>query len=353
MNTQKSIFDVIDKNFSCLLTTERKKMSTIYSKPISNPEYSDALKYVCNKHNSKTETWSDIMEATNLVIDKRRQASSIKPIFSESLGDSYVIVNASPSKTTSDEIILPKKLALICEYQMENKNWKTDIVAVMKTVDDFWTIINMLDGNTYAMSKFSLPLEGKENDAQNIFSNLIKFGRRGNGNDDDVFDVDGKFKNNVNNIVSSYNALHPIWSFVQIEDNVMRTDTITVPFIRIKDRAANDITINVKDTRANHDNGIHIIGNNFTEGFLPTLIFAFIGGNFPDNVSSVVFSRTIAVDGTKYFRGIRIRVLVKTTDRNQLENCMKYLKEFIEKCSKKDCNYNKCIVKISLPVVVK
>lgn len=349
MNTQQSIFDTIDKNFSCLSTTERKKMSTIYSKAITNHEYSNELKYVCNKHNSKTETWSDITEATNLIIDKRRRTSGMKPIFSESLGDSYVIVNSIQQPKIIDEIILPKKLALICEYQTENKIWKTDIVAVMKTVDDFWTIINMLDGNTYAVSKFSLPLDGKENDAHNIFSNLIKFGKRGNGNDDDVIDVSGKYKNNVNNIVSSYNALHPIWSFVQIEDDVIRTDNITVPFIRIKDRAANDITINVKDTRANHDNGIRIIGNNFTEGFLPMLIFAFIGGHFPDNISSVVFSRTIAVDGTKYFRGIRIRVLVKTTERQQLENCKKYLKEFIEKYSKKDCDYNKCIVKISLP----
>lgn len=358
-------FKQLDAN-AVILQSEKEIMREIFTRPCSSEEYDEALKFVCDKYGAKNTDWYAVSEATNIVHDRRRIEKGLKPILSDTLREPIVVNFPDPiqyeEEPIDDEIVedesveelldgklhpLPHAMALICEWQSDSgKNeWKSKTVAVMKNVDDFWTVINSLicEGSD---SKFTLPLEGKEPLAKEIFAKLIASGRK--RNEDDVVDIESHNQKKVTAIISQYNSLFPVWSFVKVADNVTIDSKIEVPFVRVNGRVGNEVSLNLGDTKVNAQNGIHVMNSDFSDGYLVMLLLNFIGGVLPDEIQAIPFSKTIAVNGTRYFKGCRVRILLKSTDQKSLTGIKNYLeKDFIQNHSK--CDYSKCVVRISVP----
>ena len=337
-------FEELDDRFNTM-EVEKAVSQLMLKDPLTDSELEDALIFVSELLRLPRDDWYVITEAENYVLDKRRIAKGLKPIFSIHVCG-YIAVN-QPIDISSlqqeqnledgSNMMLPNPIALVCEWQDQvTKAWKSINICVMKTIADFWTHINALS------LKFSMPMLGREDDANKIFKQLMN--PVSNRNAD------------INNNVSEFNSFHPVWSFIKVKKTVTKDNSIVVPFIRQKGRALNDITINLKDTEANRSLGIHPLGDDFTYGYIPLLILDLVGAgdNIPEEIISVVFSRTIAVNGTMLFRGYRVRVLTKDITSLCLKKCEKFIREdFVREINKfeKGLDYSKCVARISLPKV--
>lgn len=315
--------------------------------------FCEALDYICKKYSWHCEDWEALNEATNLICDKKIMAHNLKPVCSITFGEPIVTnfsTDFSTESTMLQDIMLPEPIALICEWQLDTGKWTSETVAIMATCKDFWTVIDEIgnnDAGTY--SKFALPLLGKENNANEIFSKLISVGKKFMGNDD-VVNIEAKNIRNISTIVAQYNSLHPVWSFVKVPIGASKETNIAVPFIRNKDkRAINTLDVNLKDTRNNVSAGINIISPDFSDGYIPSIIMDFIRGTLPKDITAIIFNKTIAVNGSTYFKGYRLRVLTRTPDQASLIHCKSYLEsEFIYNISNEH-DYSKCVVRISVP----
>lgn len=347
-NLIEKLFDNLD-NKSNILMNENEIMKKIFETPISQSEYIEALEIANSTHGESP--WFCESEAQDIVYDLRRRSYGLKPIMSTTFSDPIIIGNFIDSeKYLVEEIMLPEKIALICEWQTEKSEWKLEVVNVMRTVSDFWNTYKILSKSSgESESYFSLPLKGNEEKSKNIFNSLIESGKRLNDDEDSV-NIDIKNQKNVRAIVTEYNSLFPVWSFVKIpKDSIKDNKKIEVPFIRINGQAINEININLKDTKTNIKHGIRIMGTDFSQGYIPKLILSFIGGNLPNDISAIVFSKTIAINGNIYFKGYRLRILTKNTDYQSLTKCKEYLQtQFISE-NINECNYSKCVVRINIP----
>ena len=357
----KNIFKQVDIKEK-IINLEEKIMIQIFKEPISDEEYDIAFRLACGECGDlDKDEWYAISEAENIVYDKRRINKGLKPVLSETLGEPIIVnlenikeeIKEENNNEINDTTPLPNAIAIICEWQNEENNWNSEVIAIVKTSKDFWDVVNNLSGNsTGSESRFSLALEGKEAMADNIFKSLISSGKNRHINEDDVVDIDHSSQKKINAIVSRYNALHPVWSFVKVSDDTTLDSKIDVPFIRdkIRKHAINDINVNLKDTKANALHGIRTIDNEFSNGYIPKLVLAFIGGNTPSEIKSLVFSKTIAVNVNTYFKGYRLRILTDSGENKCLKKCKKFIEEdFIKKYSTDNCDYARCVVRISLP----
>ena len=316
--------------------------------PLTSEEYKEALKYVCEKEGLDDTDWGAGVEATNMIYDKCRIAQIKKPIYSSTLTEPVILNQDADSNNASivdmesaGKYPLTYTIALVYEWQTDTGDWKSVTVSIMRTIEDFWQTINTLSGcSAGADSKFMSALKDKESQADSIFSSLISNGKKHYG-DDDVVDItpnrNPRFASNqrgynnvvdVRKLVSQYNALHPIWCFVKIDDKIADTittkDNIQVPFVRENGRSINDITVNLKDTKANTALGIRPLDEDFKFGYIPMLVMDFVRGSKKlNNVSAITFGKTIVVNGTTYYKGYRLRVLVD--DTKHLDKCNKYL----------------------------
>ncbi|AGF85467.1 hypothetical protein QJ854_gp315 [Moumouvirus goulette] len=334
----------------------------ILSIPISSLELSKAYDQVIENYGGNDNDWYILQETEDVARDNRLIKHGQKPMFSDIYRDypkSKKIIEKNHfmvEKSESDdvEIIninelnkplpLPDPIALIAEWQSDG-HWTTEIVSVMKTIQEFWIFMHELQKEDNSYCKFSMPLQGMESLADKIFSELISSGR---SREDHVI-IDKNLQNRVNTIVANYNSLHPVWSFIKTSDLAKRNN-IQVPFIRKNHRAVNDININLKDTKFNGQRNIYTMNKTFTEGYIPFLVFDFIRGQLPDDIRAIVFNKTIAVHGNSYFKGFRVRVLTKTDEYSCLQKCKNYLENhFIDNHSSCGKNYTECVVRISLP----
>ena len=360
----KNMIDCFDSLEGFLVTSDAYLFSGQEYQEKLEAEYPATLQLVCLKYHSikypcDENNWWASTEAENIIKDRIRINHGLKPIYSTTLRDP-VIVNLP--KPTSNPIIkeenfelpleLPpflKPIALVREWQNEPNVWESEIVAIMKNPDDFWDVIKELNGSkSGAASRFTLPLHGKDEDADDIFTKLLNSGKRGN---DDTVSFEQKQQRNVGNIVNSFNNLHPTWSFIKVDNDCTRDSKITVPFIRDAKRCAiNCIDINLKDTKANTLLKIRPMDNEFESSYIARLILEFIGGILPDDISAIVFSKTIAINNNIYFKGYRLRILTSTADKQSLNESKSYIEHTFVKNHKQDTrDFSKCVVRISLP----
>ena len=387
MSKEKNKIDCFDVNQFNAATDDMdsKRKAIIYS-PYSDEEYQETLKFVCEKYDSKDypcdkDNWFAMTEAEDIIKDKERISRGLKPIHSTTMREP-VVVNLP--KPTSFEIIeeeifetpapFIRPIALVREWQNDSKVWESEIVAIMKNPDDFWDVIKELNRDSEE-SRFGLPLLGK--DADGIFTELLSSGKRGNLNDksgkcanlndksdkcanlndhsDDTVTIEfatseQSKKKNVGEMVSTFNNLHPTWSFIKVDNDCTKDSIIPVPFIRDKSkRAINCMDINLKDTKKNAQIGIRPMDVGFEFGYIPKLILEFIGGTLPDDIAAIVFSRTIPICKNIYFKGYRVRVLASTANMPSLTKCKFYIENNFVKNHKKTCDFSECIVNISLP----
>ena len=370
--------------------------------PIDESERLAAIKDVCDKTGWEPNDWYAMSEAENLVIDQRLVTAGYRPVFSEIMCGAVTIndlrkaitkekktdterdfktrvnetmnetlnetmnetlnetMNETLNETMNEEMeeiknigngsdfFLPMPIALVCGwFDPIEKKWMSKTVSIMKTISDMWNCLNGLS----IESRFSMPLKGKQDEAEKIFKNIMSCATKENQHS--TFKGNNKDKE-MRKMISSYNSLHPTWSFVKVGAEVTIMDTITVPFIRSdNDRSKNDININLKDTISNQQLGLHALGNNFATGYIPLLVLNFIGGgdDIPDEIVSVVFSKTIATSGNMYYRGYRVRVLTKDDTKECLGKCEHFIKEkFVNDISELDRHdYKDCVVTITVP----
>ena len=349
--SNNDIFENYDSQKNKIMSSGSTILNSVFCDH-TDDEFGEALEYVCKKYSWKSDDWEAISEATNLICDKRILSRNCQPICSVILGEP-VVTNFSENSINDsqplEDCILPQSIALICEWQLDSKEWTSEIVAIMATYKDFWNVIDEIGNNEACThSKFALPLLGKETNANEIFSKLISAGKKYMDNEDMV-NIAANNVRNVNGIVSQYNSLHPVWSFVKVPMHATKETKIDVPFIRVSGRAINAIDINLKDTRANCNLGINIIDPDFNDGYIPRIIMDFITGSLPQDICSVAFNKTIAVNGSTYFKGYRLRVLTQRAEQSVLGSCKIFLEnQFIKNISEKN-DYSKCVVRISIP----
>ncbi|AUV58296.1 hypothetical protein [Bandra megavirus] len=328
------------------MNTNNKSISQkIFSEPLSQSEMDLAILHVLDRFGGSENDWYTIQESEDFANDTRLIENGCKPGFSDTYRNYPRPIQKANKSDLYFPMPLPDPIALVSEWQNEDKNWQSVVVAIMKTIQDFWKVMHHLHDDASASCRFALPLTGKENDANKMFSQLISSGRSIN----DQIIIDKSLQRRINNIVANYNSLHPVWSFVKVSD-LNNTKDIEVPFIRKNCRAINDINVNLKDTKNNNSKDIYPMDNTFTKGYIPYLIFDLVRGQLPADVSAIVFNKTIAVNGNSYFKGFRVRVLTKTDETNSLIKCKNYLEtHFLESHSTDNKDYSECVVRISLP----
>lgn len=359
----KGIIDpfVLADNKIVIFEKEKNVMNKLFSSVISEKEYNEEIKSMCDKYLTDDDDWYTISEVHSIIIDKKRKEMGLEPILSDTLSTPIVVEIRTEN---SGETPFPNKIALVCDWQEKKNNgeteWKKNTVAILGHQKEYNDAINeFTQGNTAYGSKFSTALSvNSQTDADRIFSKLISSGKKNSGfkdNDidaDDAVKIDQKDNVTIKKIVAKYNSLFPIWSFFKVNESATKNDELEVPFIRVekdgKSISVNDININLKDVKSNMLHGIRIMDEKFSEGYLPFLVNDFVNGLLPKEICGIVFSRTIAVKGTIYFKGYRVRVLVN--DPKSLQNCKNFLmNDFQNKYSTGTCDYSKCVVVMSLP----
>ena len=364
-------FDDADRKDQ-LHSTQKELMDKIYQISISETEFMESLANVCRKYSLEDKDWYAICEAENIIYDQKRISIGLEPIMSETYGRTIItnyltftsITQPEPQNGFVASNILPSPIALVCGWQVQDDDsdepdtspkaddgWKTNVICIMKTVEEFWQCLRVLNDTDKdsTESRFSLPLPGVEKKADAIFATLISAGRKRAGKEEDVVDITGSVLGRVRQIVGQYNSLHPVWSFVKTTDTTELAD-VKVPFIRVDGKSLNDININLKETKANCMQGIRTMDNDFTTGYIPYLVLSFIGGLLPKEINAIVFNKTIAVNGNTYFKGYRLRVLTENANADCLQRCKDYIEDnFIKEHSTPSCDYSKCVVRISCP----
>lgn len=323
--------------------------------------------------------WYDISEIENILRDEYLIQNGRKPQYSDTLAEKLIIINTYSTNRTDSvidsnfavsknividtiedtienktEYIAPdpkmkhellSNFALVCEWEIVGV-WKTETVAVFNTVEDYWIIIDSLtELKTGLESKLSLPLTGKDYEANKIFMDLMNSGKKSS---DDEVNIHEKNRDLVKKIVSRYNSLHPVWSFIRIPDNFTKENKIEVPFVRVNKRAINDLTVNLKDTKASREQNLHVIDPKFEDGYISCLIIDFVRGGLPNYISAIVFSKTIGIKQSNYFRGYRLRILPNTGDVTIMKQCKDFIEnDFIKSHTTRD--FKHCVINITIP----
>ncbi|XWV25290.1 hypothetical protein QJ856_gp0480 [Tupanvirus deep ocean] len=319
---------------------------------ITDEEFEEAINFVCSKYDAMPQDWWAISEAESVARDKKLIEKGLKPRFSDTLREP-VIVNIPTTEDLPTEEIVPfgSTFALACEWQTDSGKWDSEVVAIFKDPVKYWKMHSQLRGTTCDTdSPFARALPGKDITADSIFTSLLSSGKITLG--DDVVTIDGRKVKDIGKIVANYNKLFPIWSFIKVDDSCTTNSKIEAPFIRSGGNgpAINCIDINLKETKANMNQGIRTMSADFDEGFIPNLVMQFVCGHLPEDVTAIVFNKTIAINGSTYYKGYRLRVLSSSTSVPVLNQCKRYIEnDFVKGCSSATCDYSKCIVRISCP----
>lgn len=230
-------------------------------------------------------------------------------------------------------IPLYSNIALICMWKTKNGEKCKKNISIMKTVYDFFSIIETIKGEGECL--FNLPLSGCVEEANNIFMNILS-------------------SNDNNNVINSkeevakFNALHPIWSFVKVSSETTINDDIRIPYISNDKNTLNDININLKEIKNNNNKGIWTMHSSLKNGYIPCMIMDFVRGGMPDEIQAIVFNKTIAINRYASFKGFRLRIVTDSVETQILNKC----KNFIENdfyFFHRNVNYSNCVVRISLP----
>lgn len=349
------IFEANDKH---ILYQQKNvlKISQIVGTGVNAEEYNEAYAFVGKK--TDETGWGQEVEAFNIVQDKRLISSDMTPIFSNSLCGSIAINTEEQSRIHVDPstIFLPTKMAVFMQHEPVKNVKEHQMLAVLQTVKDLWCYINLCSGFSTGDDYFTAAI-GSNEVAEAIFKSIFAAGTSFNK---DIADINFKDQKTVSKIVSKYNKMHPTWCFVKIPDDVTKeTFKPRVPSIKVeeydsrkkstKEVTVNCIDINLKEIDANMSKGIYAFGKHFAKGYIPRLILSFVGGQLPDEVCAITFSKTIAVMGRYYFKGYRVRVYVSKT--SNIMHCKNFLeKDFIKQINKEEnVDYRDCVVRISVP----
>ncbi len=310
----------------------------------SEDEFNETLNYVCRTYESEIDDWWSISEAISIINDKKIISYGNKPVYSDTLREP-ILVNLS----RKHELVIPdfdKPVVLLREWRIKQKEWGSEIVAIMKNPMIFWMVIEQLCNQNDFDSQFSLPIAGFERQSQKILDDVYKRHATKISN-----------KNDNMTTIYEFNNMHPVWSFIKVDNNFTIENEIKVPIIRENKCTTNCLTITLKDINKNK-----CIDSQFESAYIPKLIMEFVTGTLPKEIIAITFSKTITVHGKSnvkmvgdsntrqrigvYSLGYRIKLLTETSNRAILTKCKKYItNDFIINNSIDD----KCVVSVSLP----
>lgn len=337
---------------------ESEIMNEILNEEISSVEFDEAINMILSTHSEASsdeisKLWSTIVEAHDIVIDQRRIKRGLKPIYSNLLRIPVTVITDTPKIKDPP---LNSTFVVINRWETSTGENKSQVIAIINTVCQYWSFINSMaarDKEWYAQ-----PLVGMGDKADSIFSELLTMGKKRREEKDihdDIVDIDNRdseVRKIVSNKVAEFNGCFSALYFGKVNADSKITDEIQIPFIvDSTGRKLNEININLKDIKANKMIGLSPIDHGFASGYIPLLLLDLIRGALPQQINGIMFSKTIAVNGSAYFRGFRLRVINKTKDYQLLLKTDKYLgHDFIKSCkkfNKKD--YSKVEVRRILP----
>ena len=364
-DTTTTAFKKNDDNLE-ILHQNKNNVEIVLMKPVDSEEFRKELQLVCIEYDVKDPTdWWAITEAENRLRDNRLISLGLPPVCSDTrrkpvlmkMADIPVDIPKTLPKSLDthhiDNVSMAKAhplehpIALIREWKTENGMKEKMLVAIMKTVEEFRYVISAL--NKYASkfsdrSIFSFPLSGKDDEAASIFNNLVK-------------NCALITRKEINSEVNRYNSLYPTWAFIKVEKTITMKDKVSIPYERKGDRTINDVNLNLKDIDWNTSMGICPLDKEFCTGMIPGIVADLVRGALPDEITSVAFHSTIAVNGKTCFEGFRVRITVNNLEK--LSWCKEYFEnDFIRSWNEYLCERSQmkstlsianCIVRISIP----
>lgn len=394
--SQKPMSKVIDRSSMSIMEKEQLLQQFIREENITVAERDTALFQLFGPgiKISDIKDWADLDEIDNVVMDNRLIAKGETAIFSRKYryvesGESCGTGTSSPltgsinkslnksagttPKESLEEILddldkndnavtnlpidrgenlfLPIPIAFIMEWKSDGL-WKKEVIFVIKTVADYWSIINYIS----KLGVFRGQHSNKDIDADTIFKEIASF-------------PSGKMpeetKASLNKLIEQYNALHSIWSFVKVDPATKKEDKIHIPLIyNDKERSINDININMRDPDCYDDVRSCPVDEQFKDGYIPLLLLEFIGNPIGGlaNVQAIIFNKCAVRDGCQYHQGYRTRVVVKPlnlplvpslpaekTIQPFLKECFDFIKNtFVNEIITfgDNIDYTKCIINI-------
>lgn len=264
------------------------------------------------KIDGNPNNWGDVIDATDIL-----QPKTLKP--------KIMLLNA-PKK----EQMLSPPIALIHEYQDENKQWYKK-EWVIHSVEEMWNHFKSVD---------MVSAVGCNNELANkTFDSLLKL----------------KNETSKKKAIDQYNALFPAWTIVKLPLNYKDGNRILDPFIRENGRAKNIININLKQTKEMTNNGLYCFKHDYT-GFIPTLMLLLIGNNLPDEINGITFNQNVITQTIRsdklMYKGWRVRLLtthvLDSVKSDEMRHKFSHDGKFLNKiCEIDNVDYSTCIVNIT------
>lgn len=367
----------------------RKK---IYETLHTDEEIKKAEDYLCDEHGWDRNRWDLIMDVDEVIWDTRRKMHGLKPIHSRHLCDLEYITtlqipkalnhvidvekvnkqNARKISQTSKKTKIPEPIqsdVLPCPVALVRDPKTVDILetaCIMRTAVDYWkdlddySLRNSVRHNQDIGALFSGSLANMEKEAEDHVNAIMRLASANqpsqtNQRQNRSKAVDDAIHKQACSHISAYNDIHPVWAFIRLDPSFKYTKEdappIKIPIIRdANNRSTNTIDISLKDTDRNSANGIYCVDEAFEFGYIPTMVLALIGGNFPADVIAIVFHKTVNVDRSQYFRGFRVRIVISNPCQESFSRCKDYInKTFVQENSQYGVDFSKCVIRISTP----
>ena len=194
--------------------------------------------------------------------------------------ENFIIINTQTIDTEFDN-----GFGFFCEWK-EGRDWKSRNVLMIRKQSEYWKVIDKF--GTGKNSSFNSCVKGFEKEVVELLNKIR--------NCPDHMDR--------KKLISEYNSLQPIWSFVKTDDCTIIPDRL------INRRVKNDISFNLKITKYD-DDIIYPIDENFVNGFIPNVVMRFFFGKLSPEIIAIMFSKTVAVRGKFCCIGFRLRIIVK------------------------------------------
>lgn len=346
---EKTTFESSNENSK--ITVERKTTivhetiltEEILTRSVSEEDLNRALEYICQRDGANKKDWAIQLEAEEWIKNQWLMEAGISP-------REPIVAIQKPVDNTDVALSYPlmNEIALIKEWYEEDDSERSEVLAVMRTIEDFIDVINKMRGDpTSNESLFTDALPGHKVAANDIYSKLISMSKK---------DCKGRVTISKNQFdsakkyVQSYNKKYPTFTFVKVPDNTKKDDKINIPSVEIGGKKMNRIFINLKINEMLSKLGVRPLDVNFEKGYIPILVYEFVGGNLPEVVQAITFSKTIAIGRESIDMGYFLKLITGDAKKDNMDDVRKYLDIFADKYSKEiHPRFPNCVVGISIP----
>lgn len=267
------------------------------------------------------DNWWLISEAHDICQDHILISKGSNPCHSDKYSK-YVI------KPRDTETVLPTPIALVCEW-IENGAKKSKVISIIKSCEGYWRTVGALIRKNHGDTNFSLPILGKENEANSRIQYILKNSR------------DPHNRNVIiNKGISEYENLFATWSFVKVGINSKTTDNIKVPYTWANGTPAG-YEVYLKEARSLRESGALAMSGDFNTGYIPNVVIDFVRGALPEQVNCISFRKSVYVGNNFFHSAYRLKFL--TSHNSGIDLCKKYMATEFYQYGDERPKYDRCI----------